>query len=99
MKKLLEKDKKLRINLKQQEKQHFIFKSIYKNTNFFLLIRWNAFLKLKSFATEHSIVSTSYRCINSFNRKRYHKLAPFSRHIFLKLIRAGKITGLKKASW
>ena len=50
MKKLLEKDKKLRINILKIEKQYFILKSIYKNLNFFTPIRWNAFLKLKKLA-------------------------------------------------
>ena len=39
MKKLLEKDKKLRHQIKLIENQHFILKSIFKNFNFFTLIR------------------------------------------------------------
>jgi hypothetical protein len=47
MKKLIEKDKKLRNKIKNNEKLIFILKSIFKNFNFFVLLRWNAFLKLK----------------------------------------------------
>lgn len=39
MKKLLEKDKKLRHQIKFIENQRFILKSIFKNFNFFTLIR------------------------------------------------------------
>jgi len=39
MKKLLEKDKKLRYQIKSIENQHFILKSIFKNLNFFTLVR------------------------------------------------------------
>jgi ribosomal protein S14 len=99
MKKLLEKDKKLRYNIKLIENQHFILKSIFKNFNFFTLIRWNAFLKLKFLTKNNSKVSITSRCLQGINRKRFNKLTSFSRHIFLKLIRSGLITGMQKASW
>lgn len=99
MKKLLEKDKKLRINLKEVEKKKVILKSIFKNYNFSIIVRWNAFLKLKSIAQNNSSVALSPRCLISFNRKRFNKLTSFSRHIFLKLIRLGQIFGTKKSSW
>lgn len=99
MKKLLEKDKKLRIRIKQFEKKNFILKSIFKNFNFFLLIRWNAFLKLKNLSKNTSFVSLSPRCLASINKKRFNKLTPFSRHVFLKLIRSGQISSVRKSSW
>lgn len=99
MKKLLEKDKKLRIRIKQFEKKNFILKSIFKNFNFFALIRWNAFLKLKNLSKTTSFVSLSPRCLASVNKKRFNKLTPFSRHVFLKLIRAGQISSVRKSSW
>ena len=99
VKKLLEKDKKLRLRLKNLEKQHFVFKSIFKNFNFFLLVRWNAFLKLKNLTASNSKVSTSNRCLYTINKKRFNKLTTFSRHIFLKLIRSGEINGIRKSSW
>jgi ribosomal protein S14 len=99
MKKLLEKDKALRIRIKTSEKQHFILKSIFKNTNFFVLIRWKAFLKLKTLGFENSNVSVASRCLQTINKKKFNKLTLFSRHVFLKLIRSGLISGMKKASW
>jgi len=99
MKKLIEKDKKLRLEIKKIEKQHYILKSIFKNFNFFTLIRWNAFLKLKNLTKTNSSVALSYRCLTSVNKKRFNKLTVFSRHIYLKLIRSGNISGLQKSSW
>jgi ribosomal protein S14 len=99
MKKLLEKDKTLRQNILLSEHQHFILKSIIKNFNFFTLIRWNAFLKLKNLTKVTSKVSIVNRCLYSFNKKRFNKLTGFSRHIFLKIIRSGSVTGVKKTSW
>lgn len=99
MKKLLEKDKVLRIKIKNSEKQHFILKSIFKNTNFFVLIRWKAFLKLNTLGLENSKVSIASRCLQTINKKKFNKLTLFSRYVFLKLIRSGLISGMKKASW
>lgn len=99
MKKLLEKDKKLRLKIKQIEKKNFILKSIFRNLNFFTLIRWNAFLKLKDTTKGNSYISLSPRCLYTINKKRFNKLTPFSRHVFLKLIRSGQISSIQKASW
>jgi len=99
MKKLIERDKKLRLEIKKTEKQHYILKSIFKNFNFFTLIRWNAYLKLKNLTKTNSSVALSYRCLASINKKRFNKLTVFSRHIFLKLIRSGNISGFQKSSW
>jgi len=99
MKKLLERDKKRRLEIKKVEKQYFILKSIFKNFNYFILIRWNAFLKLKNLTQNNSKVSMSARCLVSINKKRFNKLTTFSRYIFLKLIRSGDISGIQKSSW
>ena len=99
MKKLIVDDKKLRLKLKSQEKQYFIFKSIFQNSNFFTLIRWNAYLRLKAMSEASSKISTSFRCVYTINRKRFNSLAPFSRYIFLKLIQSGKVSGFRKSTW
>ena len=99
MKKLIIKDKKFRLELKKQEKHYFVLKSIFQNLNFFMLIRWNAYLRLKALGETSSKVSTSFRCVYTINRKRFSSLAPFSRYVFLKLIQSGKVSGLKKSSW
>jgi ribosomal protein S14 len=79
MKKLLEKDKNLRLYQKQ--------------------IRWNAHLNIKYLVGNNSKVSVVPRCVNTVNRKRFNKLTNFSRQTFLKLIRSGKISGMRKSSW
>ena len=99
MKKLIIKDKKGRLELKKQEKYYFILRSIFQNSNFFMLIRWNAYLCLKALGETSSKVSTSFRCVYTINRKRFNRLAPFSRYVFLKLIQSGKVSGFKKSSW
>jgi ribosomal protein S14 len=99
MKALFEKDKNLRTNVVEIENKHFILKSIIKNLNFFILIRWNAFLRLNLLTKLKSKVSTTNRCLHSYNKKRFNKLTGFSRQIFLKKIRSGEINGLRKSSW
>lgn len=99
MKKLIIKDKKLRLKLQTKEKQHFVLKTIFQNSNLFVLIRWNAYLRLKVLGEVDSKVSTSSRCVYTINRKRFNTLTPFSRHMFLKLIRSGQLSGIRKSSW
>ena len=99
MKKLITKDKKLRLKLKAQEKQFFILKTILQNSNLFMLIRWNAFFRLKTLGEISSEVSLSSRCLYTINRKRFNTLAPFSRYVLLKFIRSGRISGVRKSNW
>ena len=99
MKSLLEKDKKRREKVLQAEKRNFILKSILKNINFFTLIRWNAYDKLANFSSNSRKTRLSNRCQKTISKKRLNKLTHFSRHILLKLIRSGKISNVKKASW
>nr|UDP55432.1 ribosomal protein S14 [Schizostauron trachyderma] len=99
MKKLLEKDKKLREKILKVEKQYFILNSIYKNFNFFTLVRWNAFLKLKNISNNNYKTSLSNRCLATINRKRFNKFTTFSRQIFLNNVRFGKFYGIRKSSW
>lgn len=99
MKKIIEKDKKLRKFLKLTNKQNFVLKSIFKNLNFSNTMRWKAFLILNSLTNNNSSVSLSSKCVLTENKKKYHKLTLFSRYVFLKLIRFGFVSGFKKASW
>lgn len=99
MKKLVTKDKKLRSNVKASEVKKLVLKSIFRNLNFFRLVRWKAFLKLKRISKNESVVSLTNRCVSSINKKRLNKHTLYSRHIFLKLVRSGNIAGLRKSSW
>jgi ribosomal protein S14 len=99
MKKLLEKDKILRLKNFTSENHKVVLKSIFKDLNFFTLIRWNAFIKLQDLSSNNHKNAIINRCVYSINKKRFNKLTNFSRHIFLKLIRTGQIHGMKKSSW
>lgn len=99
MKKLLAKDKKLRLKFSGIEKKYLILKSIYKNLNFFTLVRWNAYLKLNLLSTTSNKTKFSNRCVATINKKRLNKTTNFSRHVLLRLIRFGKVNGIRKSSW
>jgi hypothetical protein len=99
MKKLIVIDKKLRLNLKLQEKKYFVLKIIFQNSNLFALLRWNAYLRLKILGEASSSSFLSPRCIYTINRKRFNLLTPFSRYVFLKLVRAGELSGYRKSNW
>lgn len=100
MKKLLEKDRKIREDFKTFEKQNFLLKFIFKNSNFLLLVRWQAFLKLQTIMSKkNSKISMSSRCLYTINKKKFTKKTLFSRHLYLKQIRSGDLYGIKKISW
>ena len=96
MKKLVQKDKITRYYyLNRYEKKHIIFKLIFKNFNFFILLRWlSTFL---AFLTKNNSKTVMLnRCLLTYNKKRFNKLSVFSRHIFLKLIKKGLVLGTFK---
>ena len=99
MKKLITRDNKLRKQILQLEIKQLVLKSIFKNFNFFTLIRWNAFIKLNNLSKNANKIACSNRCLFSVNKKRFNKLTNVSRHVYLKLIRSNKITGITKSSW
>jgi hypothetical protein len=51
------------------EKQHLILKSIFKNLNFFISARWNAFIKLNSLEAYNYRVKLNSRYLNNINKK------------------------------
>lgn len=99
MKKLLIKDKNLRINLKKLYKKVFVLKSLIKNKYLFKLIHFKAILLFKNLSKLFYINAVSTKCVQTFNKKNFNKFTFFSRFFFLKLIRNGKILGIKKAAW
>ena len=99
MKKLLEKDKKIRKQIQKVEKKKFVLKMLLNNLNFTNLIRFNALDKLNKLDKKTSKVFISNRCITTINKRKFNKLTKFSRMVFLKLAKHKKIYGLTKASW
>lgn len=99
MKKLIIKDsKKIKAVLTRERGKYILF-SICNNANFFASIRRNANKRLQHLILKHSITAINNRCKQTINKKKLNKLTTYSRHIFLKLIRFGKIHGFQKSSW
>jgi ribosomal protein S14 len=100
MKKILEKDKKIRKEVKKYEKEKFIYKTISSNYNLPDLIRFNALNYLNQISSSLSSKTTiSNRCVVTINKKKFNKLSNFSRIVTLKLAKKKQIHGLKKSSW
>jgi ribosomal protein S14 len=99
MKKLLEKDKKIRKELKNFEKKKFLLKTISNNLNLPDLISFKAFSNLIKMPKYSSKTIISNRCVNTINKKKFNKFTRYSRIIFLKLARNKQIYGLQKTSW
>ena len=99
MKKLFAKDNKNRKTIKQLELEHFILKQISTNSNFLKTIRWNALYKLSIISRKGSKTLISNRCVQTINKKVFHKFTNFSRTVFLKLVKSGYISGMRKSSW
>lgn len=98
MKKLLEKDKKIRKKIKTLEQKKFILKTISHNFWFINLIRLNALHNLNKLSNRSSKTLISNKCVLTRNKKRLNKLTNFSRIIFRKLAKKEKIPGISKFS-
>jgi small subunit ribosomal protein S14 len=99
MKKSKRKDTKNRHSLFLFETKRFILKNMIKNSNFSVVIRWKAALKIAKMLKNSSTTVYGNRCILTGRRKRINALYSFSRIMFLKLVRFGYLSGLKKSSW
>ena len=99
MKKLLEKDKKIRKTIYNFEKKKIILKSIYQNLNFFNLIRWKAYSNLNLLPLQSSKTCITNRCVKTIHKKKFNKLTNFSRIVFIKLIKLKQINSIYKGSW
>ncbi len=99
MKKLFAKDRENRKLIKETELQRFILKQISTNSNFLKTTQWNALYKISSLSKKSSKTVLSNRCVKTINKKTFHKFTNFSRTVFLKLVKSGHISGLRKSSW
>ncbi len=99
MKKLFAKDKENRKLAKQLELKHFVLKQISVNSNFLKTTRWKALYKLSNLSKQGSKTILSNRCVKTVNKKTFHKFTNFSRTVFLKLVKSGQISGIRKSSW
>jgi ribosomal protein S14 len=100
MKKQTQKDKKIRKFFNQQELNHIILKSIVKNENLSLVLKWNAISRLSTFAGNQNKTRFVNRCILTNRKAKFNRIfKKFSRLSFLLLARSGAISGLRKSSW
>jgi ribosomal protein S14 len=100
MKKQIQKDKKIRKLFNQKELNHLILKSIVKNENLSLIVKWNAISKLSNFSRNQNKTRFVNRCILTNRKAKFNRIfKKFSRLSFLCLARSGVIPGLKKSSW
>ena len=99
MKKLVEKDKKIRKIVEKLEKKTFILKTLRNNQNLPVTTRFNALNTLNQFEKKVSRTLISNRCILTVNKKKFGKWTHYSRIFFLKLAKTEKIYGLTKSSW
>jgi ribosomal protein S14 len=98
MKKLFAKDRENRQITKQLELRHFVLKQISTNSNFIKTSRWNALHELAN-SKKGSKTVLSNRCVKTINKKTFHKFTNLSRTVFLKLVKSGEISGMRKSSW
>ena len=99
MKKIFSKDKRNRNTVKNVELKHFILKQISNDSNFSKIITWNSFNKLTHLSSRNSKTYVSNRCVKTINKKTFNKLSNFSRPVFFKLVKSGRISGMRKSSW
>jgi ribosomal protein S14 len=100
MKKQTQKDKRIRKMFNQQEVSQVILKSIIKNENLSLNVKWNAVLKLSNFLGNQNKMRIVNRCILTNRKAKFNRIfKKFSRLSFLRLARSCAIPGLKKFSW
>nr|YP_010208957.1 ribosomal protein S14 [Skeletonema tropicum]UBA16267.1 ribosomal protein S14 [Skeletonema tropicum] len=100
MKKQMQKDKWIRKLFNKRELNYIILKSIVKNENLSLVIKWNAILKLSSLSGKHNKTKFVSRCVLTNSKAKLNRtFKKFSRLSLLRLARSGTISGLKKASW
>lgn len=99
MKKLYSKDQNMRMFALSSGKKQFIFKCLLKHKNIFILLKKKMCYQLFFHSKMFSKVKLINKCLFTLNKKTFNKLTLFSRFLYLKLIRLGKISGFTKSSW
>lgn len=100
MQKQIKKDKKIRKLFNQQELNSIILKSMVRNENLSLLVKWNAVSELSNYHKRQAKVRFVHRCILTKRKAKFNRnFKKFSRLSFLRLVRSGVISGLKKSCW
>jgi ribosomal protein S14 len=99
MKKLIKKDKKNRLFVKNKEITRLIFKLFIKNSKLSTSITWTSCYFLNNYIKKKSICFLNNCCIFTGNRTSLNLKFKVSRITFLKFSRLTQIYGLKKIYW
>lgn len=99
MKKLYQKEKNNRAIVYEFEDVRIVLKSIVKNLKLINLTRWNAVLKLNTLPKKSIKTRLVNRCVLTGRKGKFTNSYKFSRLVFLRLLRSGNISGLKKSTW
>lgn len=99
MKKLNQKEKNNRAIVYEFEDVRIVLKSIVKNIKLINLTRWNAVLKLTTLPKKSIKTRLVNRCVLTGRKGKFTNSYKFSRLVFLRLLRSGNISGLKKSTW
>lgn len=97
--KAIQKDQKSIFIVRKIETKKKLIKAIVENWNYCNTARWNASIKLYYFSPNNSKTYLIFKCILKGSKKGMNRFYHYSRQIFLKLIRFGAVSGLKKANW
>lgn len=99
MKKLKKTDIAARKAFKTAELEKRLFKNVYDNNFLLTQIKWKALELSQRHGSACSKAKSVNRCIETISRKSVHKGFRLSRLSLIKLIRTGKINGVKKSVW
>lgn len=99
MKKIIFRNKKLRILIKNFKNLYFILKSIIKNKIVFNYFKY----KILTFFKTSLNITYNYTalkfCVISLSKKRFTKISFYSRQLLSKKIQSGEMFGITKQSW
>ena len=98
MKKLVYKDISKRKTVSNYLNKKTILKGIYNNSCLSTFIRWKAIDSLVNLPKNASLTRVKSRCIITGKNSKNNKFYRFSRLTFLRLARAGSISGLRKST-
>lgn len=101
MYKISRRDYLKRFNLYNKELDSIIYKNFFKNEFFNLSVRWNALSKFQLNCNTKIINKVIYsnQCLISKKKSKFNKYFKFSRLIFLRYARLGKLSNIKKSCW
>lgn len=93
------KDKKIRMESSRSELQRNVIKSIIRNKNIKLKLKYHLIVKLSKMSRMKSMVRISNRCTITGRPKAVLRDFKLSRHMFKHYASYGFIPGLIKSSW